>query len=593
MEKEKINTLPQKPGVYIFKNAEGEIIYIGKAGVLRNRVRSYFQEGKKDIKTEILSGLVKDLDYIVTKNEIEAFLLENSLIKQHKPHYNILLKDDKSYPFIKITTGEKYPGVYITRVTKDKNAVYYGPFMPDDAKKVVQLIYKAFRVRQCTYEFDKKPLPRPCIYYDTGVCTAPCVRFISDEAYKQSIKEVRSFLNGSYRTVRDNLQKQMDEYSEKQEYEKAAEARDAIKAVEGIMSEQKVVDAEDRNIDAIDHIYRDNVHYFCVLSIRSGRLIGKKIDVFSEAAGEEGVFELYLYQYYNRRISYPEEVILPDAGVKPEIAGEIFRNKGIKVIFKKRDNLLKMAQENIEERIKQHDKIKEQKEKSQEKSAEAIKELGENLYMKKPPLTIEGIDVSHLQGDNLVASCVVFKNGAPDKSSYRRYKVQTVTGIDDYGSISEVVKRRYSRMLKEDAKFPDLILIDGGIGQVNAAKEALSLTGIEDVEIIGLAKREELVFKPGENKPVPITEKARFLLQRVRDEAHRFALSYQTLLSNKKLKKSIFDDIPYIGEKIKYRLYNEFKDKDDLLKAIDENDPRAAFLNKRQREEIMKKLRDK
>jgi excinuclease ABC subunit C len=383
----------------------------------------------------------------------------------------------------------------------------------------------------------------------------------------------------------------MDDYSEKQEYEKAAESRDAIKAVEAIMSEQKVVGAEDKNIDVIDYLYRDNVYYFCVLSIRSGRLIGKKIDVFSETAGQEGAFELYLYQYYNRRISYPEEVILAGGSVKTEIAAEIFKNKGIKPVFKKRDSLLKMARENIEERKKQHEKITEQKEKSKEKTAEAIKELGENLYMKKPPLTIEGIDVSHLQGENLVASCVVFKNGVPDKNSYRRYKVKTVTGVDDYKSISEVVMRRYSRMLKEDAKFPDLILIDGGIGQVNAAKEALSLTGIEDVEIIGLAKKEELVFKPGENKSVPITEKARFLLQRVRDEAHRFALSYQTLLANKKLKKSIFDDIPYIGEKIKYRLYNEFRDKDDLIKAIDEGDKRASFLNKRQKEEILKRFR--
>lgn len=591
MDKTKLSSLPEKPGVYLFKDAEGKIIYIGKAKALKHRVKSYFQKGKKDIKTEKLVPKIRDFDFIVTKTEIEAFLLESSLVKQHKPYYNILLKDDKSYPFIKIT-NEKYPGVYLTRITREKNAVYYGPYYADDAKKVLQLIYRAFKARQCTYEFDNKALTRPCIYYDTGVCSAPCVRFITDEAYLQSIREVKNILNGNYKKMLENLKKEMDGFSAKQNYEKAAEARDAIKAVEGIMIEQKVVEMEDKNIDVVDYIFRDGAYFFCVLSIRSGRLINKKIDEFTDAAEQEGAFELYLSQYYSRGISYPEEVILPQEKTDAALADEVFKGKGITAVYKKRDNLLKMALENIEERIKQAGKAKEQKEKAMEKYAGQIKLLQKDLGMKKPPLVIDCMDISHHHGENTVASCVVFNAGGPDKNNYRRYKIKTVHKIDDFDSMREVVMRRYGRMLKEDGKFPDLILIDGGIGQVNAAKEALDLVGVENIEIIGLAKREERVYKPGKNKPVTLSDGARFLLMRVRDEAHRFALSYQTLLANKKMKETLFDDIDSIGEKTRYEIYKIFKDKDDLVNALLSGDDRTGFLNKKQKSAILNKLRE-
>lgn len=591
MDKIKLNALPEKPGVYLYKDADGKIIYIGKARSLKHRVRSYFQKGHKDIKTEKLVPKIKDFDFIVTKTEIEAFLLEASLVKQHKPYYNILLKDDKSFPFIKITTGEKYPGVYITRNTRDKKAVYYGPFYAADAKKVLALIYRAFKVRQCTYKFDDKPLKRPCLYYDMGLSSAPCVRYISDGEYARSVKDVKSFLNGNYKKMLENLKNEMDSYSEKQLYEKAAEARDAIKAVEGIMIEQKVVGNEDKNIDVVDYTQREGDYYFCVLSIRSGRLINKKIDVFSDIPEQEGAFELYLSQYYGRAISYPAEVILPEGKTDAEAVKEIFRDKGIKVTMKKRDNLLKMALENIEERIKQHERFRVQKEKAREKYGAQIKLLQENLNMKKPPLVIDAMDISHHHGENTVASCVVFDGGEPDRDNYRRYKIKTVHKIDDFDSMREVVMRRYGRMLKEDGKFPDLILIDGGIGQVNAAKEALDMVGVGGIELVGLAKKEEEIFRPGKNKPVPLSREARHLLMRVRDEAHRFALSYQTLLANKKMKETLFDDIPLIGEKTKYEIYKIFDDKDDLMSALEKNDERTAFLNKKQKEAIIKALK--
>ncbi|HRU38777.1 MAG TPA: excinuclease ABC subunit UvrC [Candidatus Goldiibacteriota bacterium] len=590
MDKIKLDNLPEKPGVYIYKDASGKIIYIGKAKSLKNRVRSYFNAGKKDIKTEKLVPKIADLDYIVTRTEIEAFLLEASLVKQHKPYYNILLKDDKSFPFIKIT-AEKYPGVYLTRQTREKNAVYFGPYFANDAKKVLKLIYRAFKVRQCLYKFDEKPLKRPCIYYDTGFCSAPCTRLVSEEAYNSSIKEVRSFLNGNYKKILENLKVEMDLFSEKRLYENAAEARDAIKAVEGIMTEQKVVDSEDKNMDAVNYVYRDSSYYFCVLSIRSGRLISRKIDVFSDTAEQEGAFELYLSQYYGRAISYPAEIILPAEKTDAAVAAEIFREKGVKTALKKRDNLLKMALLNIDERIRQVEAVKERMRKAGEKYAEQIRLLQENLNMRKPPSVIDCIDISHLHGENTVASCVVFRDAEPDRQGYRRYRIKTVKKIDDFDSVREVVMRRYGRMLKEEAEFPDLILIDGGIGQVNAAKEALDMVGVEDAELIGLAKREEQAYKPGKNRPVPLSAGARHLLMRVRDEAHRFALSYQTLLANKKMKESVFDGISFLGEKTIYRIYSEFGDTAELLAAIEENSERADFLSKRQKENIIKKLK--
>ena len=267
MDKNKIQSLPEKPGVYIYKNSSGVIIYIGKAKSLKHRVSSYFTGSKKDIKTNILASQVADLDFIVTKNEIEAFLLENSLIKEHKPRYNILLKDDKSYPYIMVTEGEKYPGVYITRNIRTKTikanspcpplekrvnkTTYYGPYYALEAKRVVQAIYSIFKIRQCTYEFEKKPLKRPCIYYDTGVCSAPCVRFISDEEYMETVKEVKKFLAGAYKSTVNLLEKRMADYAEKKLYEKAAAERDAIAAVREIMAEQKVVDVKERDIDVM------------------------------------------------------------------------------------------------------------------------------------------------------------------------------------------------------------------------------------------------------------------------------------------------------------------------------------------------------
>lgn len=590
--KHKINTLPEKPGVYIFKDENGEIIYIGKAKVLKNRVKSYFQKSKMDIKTDRLSKKIYEFDCIVTNNEMEAFLLEGTLIKQHKPYYNVLLKDDKSFPYIKITKKEKYPGIYFTRNTKDKKAVYYGPYFAEDAKKVLELIYKIFKVRQCNYNFDVKPLQRPCVFYDAGLCSAPCVRFVTEHQYQNSVKESEKFLNGSYKNILEKLKKEMSVFSQKRQYEDAAEIRDSIKAVQNVMQKQVVVLREKKNVDVIYCKYMDHNFYFCVLNVRSGRLVSKKTDVFNDVMNEDGVFEAYLMQYYNRNISYPDEIILPDGLLNRKIIFEFFKRKDILVKFKKRHKLLEMANENIKQKVMQNIKRAEEQKVKIEKMQFQLMELQKILHLKKFPEIIDAIDVSHFSGENIVASCVVFRNGVPDYKSYRRYKIKNADKINDCSAIYEVVMRRYGRIIQEKKKMADLILIDGGVAQVNAAKHGMNMVGIQDINIIGLAKKKEEVYLPENSKPFDMPEKSKLILQKIRDEAHRFAVSYQALLSNKKLKKTIFDDIPFIGEKTKYNIYSQFKNRNDLIYAIEKNDNCADFLTAKQKHEILKKLKD-
>jgi excinuclease ABC subunit C len=591
MDKDKISSLPDKPGVYIYRDISGKVIYIGKAKVLRNRVKSYFSGSKKDIKTEQLSGRVADIDFIVTNNELEAFILENTLIKEHKPKYNILLKDDKSYPFIMINIKDKYPGVYTTRDTKDRTKIYFGPYFSGDAKKVLNAIYKVFKVRQCTIDLSGKSLSRPCIYHDTGICSAPCVRFISDEDYSAAVDKVRDFLNGGYEPVIAELENGMNAYAMEMKYEKAAEARDAIKAVREIMTEQKMVMQDERNIDVVSYIYKNRAYYFGVFNIRRGRLTGKTINVFKDMEENENPLETYLAQYYGRNITLADEIMLPEGSVDEGIINNyIFKGRDVKIKFVKAGSLLNLVDENLAEKANTEEKFEEKKTHVKIEYQIQMEELKESLGIEYLPEAIEGIDISHSSGEHMVGSLVVFKNGEPDKKNYRHFNIKTVNQIDDYASVAEVVERRYSRLKEEGEYFPDLILIDGGIGQVNAAKESLKRVGV-DIAVIGLAKQEEEVFRPYENKAVPLKEKARFLLMRVRDEAHRFANAHRTTLVNKKLKSSVFDSISFVGEKTKYRIYNEFKDFDELIKAIEENSQRADFLNKKQKDAIIKSLK--
>ncbi|MFP4465652.1 MAG: excinuclease ABC subunit UvrC [Candidatus Goldiibacteriota bacterium] len=589
MNKIKASDFPEKPGVYIFKDETGGIIYIGKAVNLKKRTAVYFNRSSKDMKTQIMSSRIREADYIVTKNEIEAFLLENSLIKEHKPRYNIMLKDDKSYPFIMVGSGV-YPGVYVTRNTSDKKASYYGPYMAGDAKKVTEAIYKIFRVRQCGYSFDDKPLKRPCIYYDTGICSAPCVRNISPEKYAGVIKSVKRFLSGSYKKTLKMLEKKMKEYSGKQLYEEAARTRDAAAAVKNIMTEQKAVSSEEKNIDVIESVKDKRNIYYCVLNIRGGRLMAGKISVFKDLPEDEEGLDVFIARYYGRNIYVPENIIIPKADFCARtLKKTVFSDKKTEIIMKENDGLLAMAKENIEERIKQSRMLEA---KNYEKACEyekGAKELKEILGLPRVPGVIEGIDISHMHGENTAGSCVVFRNGAPEKKSYRRYRIKSVKYIDDFESIREIVKRRYLKKIEKKETMPDLILIDGGKGQVNSAKGVLDKLGI-NVPAAGIAKREEEVFLPWRPDPVEITEKARFILMRVRDEAHRFAIAYQFTVAGKKMTESVFDGLHGIGKKTIQKIYHEFNDPGELIKDINENGERTRFLGRKQKKILLEKF---
>ena len=594
MDKDKLASLPEKPGVYIYRDSGGKVIYVGKAKVLKNRVRSYFSGGKKDLKTQQLAARVADIDFIVTGNELEAFILENNLIKEHKPKYNILLKDDKSYPYIMISMKDSYPGVYITRETKDKTNLYFGPYFSGDAKKVAALIYRIFKVRQCTLELSGKPLKRPCIYYDTGFCSAPCVRYISDADYIGAVSKVRDFLGGNYGGVIEMLKTEMEKLSGERKYEKAAETRDAIRSVGEIMKEQKMVLPEEKDIDIAGFIYRNGAYYFGVFNIRRGRLTGKTINIMKEAAENETPLEIFLSQYYSRNISMADELVLGEGAADGEILRSIvFKGKEIKITFEPPDGrLIRIVGENLDEKASSEEKFDKRKVNIKEEYLAQMKALKESLNLEYMPECIEGIDISHSSGDNMVGSLVVFKNGEPDKKNYRHFNIKTVGQVDDYASINEVVERRYSRLKAEGEYFPDIILGDGGPGQVSAAREGLNRVGV-DILLLGLAKEHEEVFRSGQKGPVPVSEKAGFLLMRVRDEAHRFANSLRKKLANRDLKASIFDSIGGIGEKTKYKIYNGFRDFDELAAAIENGDDRASFLNKKQKESVLAAIRGK
>jgi excinuclease ABC subunit C len=586
MLKDIIKNLPEEPGIYLFKNEEGKIIYIGKAKNLKKRVSSYFQKNTKDIKTELMREKISDINYVVTRNEFEAILLENSYIKQYKPKYNILLKDDKSFPYIEATVKDEYPGIYVTRNTKDKKAIYFGPYIAADAKQMVELIYKIFKIRQCPYDL-KKPLKRACIYYDMNLCLAPCIRFVSDNYYLKAFENAYKFLKGNYKSVIEDLKEKMNKYAENQEYEKAAQMRDYIKLLESNAEKQRVVLPEGKFVDVINYLYSENAYYFCVLKIRDGRLINKEIQVFKNVFEHENVLNTFIIQYYSRNVDMPFEVWVPDVEYKNTFTKDFMKKLSIKILFKVREPLIDTAMKNIISKINEEKMLDEKNKKFKQQ----IFELQRALNLEKTPVLIDGIDISHIGGTNTVGSCVVFKNGIPEKNFYRRYKIKQNIIADDYAAIKEVVQRRYSRIKKENGVFPDLILIDGGIGQVNMAADELKNMELK-IEIIGIAKKEELVFMPYKNEPIKLEGDALLLLKRIRDEAHRFALAYQTKLSEKAIKKTVLNYIPFIGEKTRYKIYNEFNDLNELIEAIKNNDKKVSFLTEKQKMSILNSLKE-
>ena len=572
-----IKELPDKPGVYQMKDETGDIIYVGKAKSLRKRVRSYFRKANHSFKTKIMIDHIDDFDYIVTDTEVEAYILEANLIKKYQPKFNIRLKDDKTYPYIKVTTNEDFPRVFKTRVVKNDGARYFGPFADVNAiYKTINVLKDLFSLRTCKREINEGEIhDRPCLNYHIDKCHGPCIGEISKKDYNELVDKVIMFLSGRQTELVDRIEEKMYEASDNNDFETAAKYRDQMEALKEVTRQQKVMSAstKDQDIMALEQGEEDQA---CVqlLLVRNGRLMGQEHFILQGVNEEnsEQIMGSFLQQYYEQAPQIPDEVLLNTEINSAEIFAESLRQKkGRKVKVQKpsqgeKKRLIKMARRNAEQNLKKEEIRKKYRKKQ---TQEAIKELQVKLNMDNAPEYIEGFDISNIQGKDSVASLVVFKGGSPSKQDYRRFKIKTVEGADDFASMQEVIERRYTRLLKEKREFPDLILIDGGKGQLNAAYEVLQELGLQKQPIIGLAKKEEEIFKPGKSEPIIISHHstALHLLQRVRDEAHRFAVSYHRKLRSRRLTHSLLDKIPGVGPTRRKALLRHFGSLGEIKKA--------------------------
>lgn len=561
--KNKLALLPDQPGCYLMKDKNGTIIYVGKAKILKNRVRSYFR-GSHDTKTERLVSEIDDFEYIVTESNIEALLLEINLIHKNNPKYNIMLKDDKTYPFIKIT-NEKYPRLMITRkVLKDK-ALYFGPY-PDvnAANETKKLLDRLFPLRKCN-----PSQKTPCLYYHLGQCLCPYAFDVDPQVYKDMVEEIKGFLSGGHTEIQDRLQEKMAYAAAHMEFEKAAEFRDQIKAIETVMTRQKMT-----NVDLIDRDvfgYAVDKGWMCVqvFFVRQGKLIERDVSIFPFYDDASEAFLTFIGQFYQENEHFvPKEVLIPD-DIDKESVEALLATKVLQPQRGEKKKLVKLASKNAAVALNEKFDLIVRK---QERTIGAVEKLGNAMNI-PAPIRIEAFDNSNIMGTNPVSAMVVFIDGRPAKNEYRKYKIKTVQGPDDYASMREVIYRRYSRVLKEGLPFPDLILIDGGKGQVDVAKDVLANQLGVDIPVAGLAKNDkhktsELLFGPDlEVVPLERNSQEFFLLQRIQDEVHRFAITFHRQLRSKNSFASKLDNIEGLGPKRKKNLLKEFKSLKNITAA--------------------------
>ena len=561
--KNKLALLPDQPGCYLMKDKNGTIIYVGKAKILKNRVRSYFR-GSHDTKTERLVSEIDDFEYIVTESNIEALLLEINLIHKNNPKYNIMLKDDKTYPFIKIT-NEKYPRLMITRkVLKDK-ALYFGPY-PDvnAANETKKLLDRLFPLRKCN-----PSQKTPCLYYHLGQCLCPYAFDVDPQVYKDMVEEIKGFLSGGHTEIQDRLQEKMAYAAAHMEFEKAAEFRDQIKAIETVMTRQKMT-----NVDLIDRDvfgYAVDKGWMCVqvFFVRQGKLIERDVSIFPFYDDASEAFLTLIGQFYQEKEHFvPKEVLIPD-DIDKESVEALLATKVLQPQRGEKKKLVKLASKNAAVALNEKFDLIVRK---QERIIGAVEKLGNAMNI-PAPIRIEAFDNSNIMGTNPVSAMVVFIDGRPAKNEYRKYKIKTVQGPDDYASMREVIYRRYSRVLKEGLPFPDLILIDGGKGQVDVAKDVLANQLGVDIPVAGLAKNDkhktsELLFGPNlEVVPLERNSQEFFLLQRIQDEVHRFAITFHRQLRSKNSFASKLDNIEGLGPKRKKNLLKEFKSLKNITAA--------------------------
>jgi len=565
--KSKLELLPTSPGCYIHKDKNGTIIYVGKAKNLRNRVRSYFR-GSHDTKTEALVSEIVDFEFIVTESNIEALLLEINLIKENKPKYNIMLKDDKSYPFIKIT-NERYPRLIITRQVKKDGGLYFGPY-PDvgAANEIKRLLDRIFPFRKCT-----NPPSKVCFYYHLGQCMAHTVCHKDESYFKGMAQEVSDFLKGQDDKIIDELKLKMNTAAQNMEFERAAEYRDLIQAIGTLRTKQRVMAKDLQNRDVFGYYVDKGWMCVQVFFVRQGKLIERDVNLFPYYNDPDEDFLTYVGQFYQEKSHLiPNEILIPQ-DIDEEAVKALVDTKVLKPQRGEKKQLVNLAIKNARVSLEQKFNLLE---KSMEKTQGAIENLGKLLQI-PTPVRIESFDNSNIMGTSPVSAMVVFVNGKPSKKDYRKYKIKTVVGPDDYASMREVIRRRYSRVMRDGLTPPDLIVIDGGQGQVNIAKQVIQEELGLDIPIAGLQKNDkhqthELLF----GDPLQVIELSRtsqefFLLQRIQDEVHRFAITFHRQLRSKNSFSSQLDGIEGLGPKRKQLLMKHFKSLTKIKEAtVDE-----------------------
>jgi excinuclease ABC subunit C len=561
--KEKLAVLPDQPGCYLMKDKNGTIIYVGKSKTLRNRVRSYFT-GAHDQKTQRLVQEIVDFEYIVTSSEIEALILEMNLIKKYDPRYNVLLKDDKTYPYLKIT-AEEHPRLIITRKVKKDKGKYFGPY-PNviAARETKKLLDRLYPLRKC----NKLP-DRVCLYYHMNQCLGPCVYPVSDETNKEIVQSITSFLNGGHKEIKKDIKQKMYQASEELDFERAKELRDQIQHIESVMEQQKMTLKDEVNRDIFGYAYDKGWMCVQVFFIRQGKLIERDVAVFPFFDAPKETFHSYVGRFYlHQNHPKPRQILVPvatDDGLLEELlkVDVHIPHRG------RKKELVKLATKNAQIALDEKFSLIERDE---ERTVKAVEGLGEHLNIETPH-RIEAFDNSNIQGTDPVSAMVVFMDGRPNKKEYRKYKIKDVKGPDDYETMREVVRRRYSRVLKENLPLPDLIIVDGGKGQMHAARDVLENELGLDIPLCGLAKDErhrtsELLY----GEPPQIVELQRqsqtfYLIQRIQDEVHRFAISFHRQLRGKSAIQSELDKISGVGEKRRRLLLRHFKSVTEIKNA--------------------------
>jgi excinuclease ABC subunit C len=642
----KIRTIPTEPGVYLYKNAEGEVIYVGKAKNLRSRVASYFHEGRwEDSKTGTLVREAVDVDYIVVANNKEALALENNLIKQRKPRFNILLRDDKTYPYVKLTLGERWPRVYVTRRLRKDGSAYYGPYFPANlAYRIVDLIHRNFLIPSCKVDLTRFH-PRPCLQFYIKRCLGPCVKDLTTpDAYQEAVRDVKLFLEGRPTDLSRSLHQRMEQAAATEEYERAARYRDLISTVEQLQERQRIAAAEGDDADVFGYHYENGMLAVNLFHMRGGRVVDRReffwedlpeiitadagIEIEHAGTGTErvgtgtlahpgersepaspaadfnpGEFfsallkQLYIGQPYVPRnlyvpVDFEDREALQDL-LSEQIAGENARAAKVHILVPQRGDkrsLLDLAGTNAKQSYDQRFRVL-------KPNAKAIQEeLQDALSLPEPPKRIECFDISHIQGAETVASMVVWEDGKMKKSDYRKFIIRTVEGVDDFASMREVVTRRYKRLLQEQEKekkpMPSLILIDGGLGQLHAAAEALDSLEIINQPLAAIAKREEILYVYGQEKdPIALDHHSPVLhlIQLIRDEAHRFALTFHRKRRQMRDRSTELLEIPGVGESTTRRLLEHF----GSLQAVKQADAAAlsAVVTRTQAETISNHFR--